>query len=81
MTYFFNIVDFASDWQKRGHEFSVKDFYGEKGQFTIYDSWDCEVRRYREPNDTRKYEEDGYLPQQDVENLGTNYMGQLIILE
>ncbi|MHA1870556.1 MAG: Gfo/Idh/MocA family protein, partial [Promethearchaeota archaeon] len=74
-------VDFAGDWQKRGPVFSVKEFYGEKGQFKIHDSWGCEVKRYIDPNDTRKYEEDGYLPQQDVENLGTNYTGQLIILE
>lgn len=74
-------VDFAGDWQKRGPTFSVNEIYGEKGQCKLHPMWGVEIKHYIDENDTRKFEEDGFMPQSDIENLGTDYDGEKIILE
>ncbi|MBD3351606.1 MAG: hypothetical protein GF364_08985 [Candidatus Lokiarchaeota archaeon] len=74
-------VDFAGDWQKRGPTFSVNEFYGEKGQFKLHNQWGVEIKHYTNPNDTRIFEEEGFLPKGDIDNLGTNYTTEMIILE
>jgi predicted dehydrogenase len=68
-------------WQRRGPTENRFEIFGSKGQFRITDQWGLELKLYTDPNNTTKFEEDGYLPQPDVENLGTNYTGQGIILE
>jgi hypothetical protein len=43
--------------------------------------WGVETQICNDPLDSRKFEEDGYMPKPDVENLGKNYDGQMVILE
>lgn len=74
-------VDFAGDWQKRGQTFEVQEMYGEKGQCKLTGQWGIEIKHYTDIMNTTKFEEDGYLPQQDVENMGTTYTDDMIILE
>ncbi|GAB4309652.1 MAG: hypothetical protein Kow0069_09060 [Promethearchaeota archaeon] len=72
---------FYGDWQAGGPTSDFVVFHGSKGQARRNDPWGLELRLYTDPNDSRKFEEDGYLPVPDVENLGTNFTGQEIILE
>ncbi|MHA1732535.1 MAG: Gfo/Idh/MocA family protein [Promethearchaeota archaeon] len=72
---------FYGDWQARGPTSDLVVFYGSHGQMRRNDPWGLELKLYTDMNDTRKFEEDGYLPVADVENLGTNFTGQEIILE
>jgi predicted dehydrogenase len=69
------------DWQARGknegHGFHV---YCEKGQAKITDSWGLELQLYKDA-DGHNIEEDGYMPQANIENLGTDFTDQAIILE
>ncbi len=67
-------------WQRRGPTSHRCLFYGEKGQSEM-SGWGMVNKMYTDPNDSRKFEEDGYLPQTDVENLGTKYTDHGIILE
>ncbi len=67
-------------WQRRGPTGQEFMFYGSDGQAKMSE-WGMECKLYIDPNDSRKFEEDGYMPQQDIENLGTTYTGQGIILE
>ncbi|MHA1896162.1 MAG: Gfo/Idh/MocA family protein [Promethearchaeota archaeon] len=68
------------DWQARGPGFNSFMFYGEKGQAEQDPMWGMKVKLYLDEDGT-KWEEDGYLPQRDIMNLGTDYQGQEIILE
>jgi predicted dehydrogenase len=73
-------VQFYGDWQRRGPADSTMEFLGEKGRFRIDNRWGLELNLY-EDKAGMKWEEDGYMPQSDIENLGTNFDGQRIILE
>ena len=68
------------DWQKRGPCNSEFMFFCSKGEAKLNAPWGLEIKRYLD-EEGYKYEEDGYLPQADIMNLGTNYTGQEIILE
>ena len=71
---------FYGDWQHKGPQLDTWEFYGDKGRFKITGPWGLEVLKYTDAAGL-KWEEDGYMPQQDVENMGTDYDGQRIILE
>lgn len=68
-------------WQRRGPTGNEFVFYGSDGQARVNTPWGLELKLYMDKNDTRKFEEDGYMPQKDVENLGTNFTGDSVILE
>jgi predicted dehydrogenase len=68
-------------WQRRGPTGESFEFYGSDGQAKMTAGWGMELKLYTDKNDSRKFDEDGFLPVQDVENLGTNFTGQMIILE
>lgn len=68
-------------WQRRGPTSNNFEFYGSEGQFKINNQWGLELKIYKDKSNTTKFEEDGYMPQGDIENMGTNYTGQEIILE
>ncbi len=71
---------FYGDWQRRGPKLETQEFLGEKGRFKISSAWGLELMLYTDGLGN-KWEEDGYLPQQDIENMGTKFDGQCIILE
>ncbi|MHA1731854.1 MAG: Gfo/Idh/MocA family protein [Promethearchaeota archaeon] len=68
------------DWQRRGPGFESFELFGGKGQAVLHGAWGVELKLYLDKTG-RKWEEDGYMPQMDVMNLGTDYLGQEIILE
>lgn len=74
---------FTGTWQQRGPTHDDWEFYGEKGQFQITPGWGLHLKLYVDPNDSRKFEEDGYLPRHDVHGIdaGGKYQGQTLILE
>jgi predicted dehydrogenase len=74
-------VQMYGGWQRRGPTSNAFDFFGSHGQARMTEGFGMELKLYTDMNDTRKFEEDGYLPVSDVENLGTNFTGQSIILE
>ena len=74
-------MHFIGDWGRAGPNNQKFEFYFSKGQAKLTTQWGIETLKCIDPNDSRKVEEDGYLPQPDVENLGTNFQGQEIILE
>ncbi len=71
---------FYGGWQRRGPTGQAVTFYGSDGQ-AIFSPWGMQCKLYVDPNDTRKFEEDGYFPQGDIENLGTTYVDHGIMLE
>ncbi|GAB4313962.1 MAG: Gfo/Idh/MocA family oxidoreductase [Promethearchaeota archaeon] len=73
-------VQLYGDWQRRGPGIDLFEAFGGKGQAVFTGSWGVEVKRYLDETG-RRWEDDGYLPQADVEDLGTNYEGQMVILE
>jgi predicted dehydrogenase len=73
-------VQLYGGWQRRGPTSQSFDFYGAKGQ-AKQSQWGMECKLYTDPKNTTKFEDDGYMPQQDIENLGTDYMGHGIMLE
>lgn len=68
------------DWQKRGPGHDKFEFFCEKGDATINNDWGLALRIYND-EEGHSFEEDGYLPQGDIMDLGTNYTDQAIILE
>ncbi len=73
-------VQLYGDWQRRGPGVEEFEVFGGKGQAKLTGSWGVECKVYQDETG-RKWEEDGYFPQADIENLGTNFEGQVIILE
>ncbi len=67
-------------WQRRGPTGKTVKFFGADGQAEL-SGWGIECKLYTDPNDSRKFEKNGYLPKHDIENLGTNYEKHGIILE
>lgn len=73
---------FYGDWQRRGPtdiNTDLKEFSGTKGRMTIRGPW-CELNLYTDSGGT-KWEEDGVIPDNNILNLGTQYDGQVMILE
>ncbi|MHA1680422.1 MAG: Gfo/Idh/MocA family protein [Promethearchaeota archaeon] len=74
---------YYGDWQARGPQNNFFDLYFEKGHVRQGGSW-LGIDRYLD-DDGRKWEEDGFLladaGNDGVEHMGTNYDGQMIILE
>jgi len=73
-------AQFYGDWQRKGSPVSLAEFSGEKGRFIIDGHWGVKCEIYTDAAG-KKWEEDGMLPDQNVENLGTEYVEQCIILE
>ena len=73
--------DFYGGWQRCGPTGNDYVFYGSDGQATYNAPYGMAVKKYIDPNNHTKFEEDGYLPVSDVENLGTDLEGDSIILE
>ena len=74
------------DWQSRGPNTPEKNFqklYFAKGEFKVGGSW-LEITKYKDEQG-KEFEEDGFLIQDSgndgVEHMGTDYDGQMIILE
>jgi predicted dehydrogenase len=69
------------DWQARGPGFTSFKFYCEKGQAKINEhGFGLETLIYKD-EEGYKYEEDGYITDKSIENLGTTRQGQGIILD
>ena len=68
-------------WQQRGPTSNTFKFYGSDGQAEMTDSWGMECKLYTDKNNSTKFEEDGFMPQGDIENLGTTYTGHGVMLE
>jgi predicted dehydrogenase len=73
-------VRFIGDWGRKGPTVTKQDFAFTKGRARS-SMWGVETFMANDPNDSRKVEEDGYMPRHDVEGLGENMTGQLVILE
>ncbi|GAB4323700.1 MAG: hypothetical protein Kow0069_28900 [Promethearchaeota archaeon] len=73
---------FYGDWQRRGESLDVREFSFERGRAFVGGPWGVELHVYTN-EDGSKWEEDGYLPDHDVEGLGVGhkYQAQAIILE
>jgi predicted dehydrogenase len=74
-------VTFVGDWGRKGPSSQKFEMYFSKGQARLTGSFGVETLICSDPKDARKIEEDGYMPQQDVENMGTDYVDQCVILE
>ncbi|MBD3351603.1 MAG: hypothetical protein GF364_08970 [Candidatus Lokiarchaeota archaeon] len=74
-------VHFIGDWGRKGPTSQKFEMYFSNGQAKVNSPWGVETFICNNPNDFRKVEEDGYFPKQDIENLGTDFTGQPIILE
>ncbi len=74
-------VTFVGDWQRRGPTHEDFEFFGATGQMKMNGPFGLALKLYKNTDDWTKFEEDGYLNVPDVENMGTNYTGQGIILE
>ncbi|MFX0103432.1 MAG: Gfo/Idh/MocA family protein [Candidatus Hodarchaeota archaeon] len=72
-------VRFAGDWGRHGPTNSKQDYAFTRGRAKI-SQWGVETMICNDPYDSRKYEEDGYLPRNDIEGL-ENMAGQQVILE
>ncbi|MHA1368720.1 MAG: Gfo/Idh/MocA family protein [Promethearchaeota archaeon] len=68
------------DWQLGGPPSTNFQFFGEKGQFKI-ESWGLALKIYTDPHDRRKFEEDAYLPIDAGKVRGSDYTGQMVILD
>ncbi|MHA1679485.1 MAG: Gfo/Idh/MocA family protein [Promethearchaeota archaeon] len=68
------------DWQLGGPPSTSFQFFGEKGQFKIT-GWGLEVNTYPDMNNRTKVEEDGYLPVDAGPVRGSEYEGQMVILD
>jgi predicted dehydrogenase len=75
---------FYGDWKRMGPQepdyTNLREFCGTKGKFKIDPAWGVMSWIYQDETGT-KWEEDGYLPQDNIANLGVPYDGQRIILE
>ncbi len=72
--------EYYSDWQRRGPPDFFWEFSGDRGRFVIDGQWGLKTWIYTD-EEGFEWEEDGYLPVQDVGDLGTKYDGQMVILE
>lgn len=75
-------VRFAGDWGRRGPLNEKQDYAFTKGR-AKNSPWGVETFICNDALDSRKVEEDGYMPRQDVEKLDPKgrITGQLVILE
>jgi predicted dehydrogenase len=73
-------VRFIGDWGRKGPTNNKEDYAFTKGRAKC-SHWGVETMICNDPNDSRKYEEDGYMPRSDVEGLDGTKTGQLVILE
>ena len=73
-------VRFIGDWGRKGPTFNKKDLAFTKGRAKA-SQWGVETFISTDPIDSRKVEEDGYLPRHDVEGMDSSKTGQLVILE
>lgn len=71
-------VRFIGDWGRKGPTVSKEDYAFTKGRAKST-NFGVETLMCTDPMDSRKVEEDGFMPRQDVE--GGKYQGQLVILE
>lgn len=72
-------VQLYGDWQRRGPGYDNMEFFGGKGQGKL-SPWGVECKIYLD-EEGRKWEEDGYLPQNDIGGLDKPYQGQTYLLE
>ena len=72
--------EYYSDWQRMGPPDFLWEFSGKSGRFVIDGNWGLKTWLYTN-EDGSKWEEDGYMIDNDVANMGTNYDGQMVILE
>ncbi|MBD3351791.1 MAG: hypothetical protein GF364_09930 [Candidatus Lokiarchaeota archaeon] len=73
-------VRFIGDWGRKGPTNSKQEYAFTKGRAKV-SMWGVETFLCTDPIDSRKVEEDGYLPRHDVEGLDSGMNGQLVILE
>ena len=73
-------VQLYGDWQRRGPGEDKFEFFCEKGQAELTGSWGLNMKIYQD-EDGHKWEENGYMPQTDVLNLGTDFVSQENMLE
>jgi predicted dehydrogenase len=71
---------FYGGFQRRGPTSNTFIFYGGDGQARITDMG-VEIKRYTDSSDTRKFEDDGYLPIDAGPVAGAQYTGHAAILE
>jgi predicted dehydrogenase len=72
--------EYYSDWQRRGPADFLWEFSGDKGRFVVDENWGLKTWLYQD-KEGFKWEEDGYPLVHDVADMGTDYDGQMIILE
>ncbi len=73
-------VRFIGDWGRKGPTVRKEDYAFTKGRAKV-SQWGVETMICTDPNDSRKVEEDGYMPRGDVAGNKNNWNGQMIILE
>lgn len=73
-------VQLYGGWQRRGPTGNDFVIYGAKGQGKLGD-FGVELKMYTDKNDSRKFEEDAFLPIDAGPVEGTPYEGQRVILE
>ncbi|MHA1732534.1 MAG: Gfo/Idh/MocA family protein [Promethearchaeota archaeon] len=71
---------FYGDWQRRGPRLDEREFSFERGRAKIGGPWGVELLLYTNADGT-KWEEDGILPDSDIEKMGVKYQEQAMILE
>ena len=72
-------VRFIGDWGRKGATVTKQDYAFTKGR-AKNSMWGVETFICNDPNDSRKVEEDGYMPRNDVEGYGADIVGQAVIL-
>ncbi len=71
---------FYGDWQRKGPSLYNYEFFGNKGRFKIKGGEGLEVLIYKDLAGIQ-WEKFDYPPQKNIENMGTEFEGQGIILE
>jgi len=73
-------AQFYGGWQRNGPTYNKYVYYGGKGQAEVT-GFGLEMKTYPDKTDTRKFEEDAFLPIDAGPVEGTNYTGQEVILD
>ena len=73
-------VRFVGDWGRKGETHTLHDYAFTRGR-AKESQWGVETFLCNDPKDSRKCEEDGYLPRHDIEGCDSSKNGQLVILE
>ncbi len=73
-------AQFYGGWQRNGPTYNDYRYFGDKGQASV-SPWGLELKLYRDKTDTRKFDEDGFLPIDAGPVEGQQYTGQEAILE